>query len=934
MSRWRLYLLCLLLVPASAVFAATSGSEQQWAATLARVSPSVVSIRVDAVRAFDTEWNMTGQATGFVVDAARGIILTNRHVVTAGPVVAEAVFQDHEVLPLKPIYRDPVHDFGFYQYDPSRLKYIHPQSLTLAPQDAHVGEEIRLIGNDAGEQLSILSGTLARLDRQAPNYGVGNYNDFNTFYYQAVSGTSGGSSGSPVINLAGDVIALNAGARADASSSYFLPLASVARALKLIEAGQPVTRGSIETVFQHEYYDELERLGLPGAIEADLRRAHPDWTGLLVVSQVQPGGPADGKLEPGDILWSVAGQPLSTFMPLELRLDTAIGQTLAVEVLRGGVPLTLQIRVANLDRISPASYLEFGGAVLNHLSYQLAHNFNVPISGVYVANPGFVFSTAGIARGSVITDLDGTATPDLDAFERVLARLPQDARARVRYFSLADPANRTLGLITVDRSWYPAERCTRDDALGVWPCVALPPVPPPLPIEPASVSVPHYADARLQRLAPSMVLVHFDLPFPVDGVRELHYVGAGLVVDAQRGLVVVDRDTVPVAMGDASITFAGSLQIPAKVAYVDPLHNLAVIHYDPRLIGTTPVRSVQFAKRALEPGTRTWLVGFQSDGTLTDQETRVISRTPIELPLSRTFRFRDTNLNVLNVASAPEGLTGVLADTQGQVSALWASFAYDQGNSVSEEQRGVPAADLEDMLRVVESGGAVRSLAVELLPISLAVARELGLSDGWITKLATAAPTRREALTVVRLTAGTPAAKLLQSGDLLLAVNGKPATGFRMVAQASQRPTVDLTLLRNGKVISVRVSTVTLNGRGTRSILLWAGAVLQTPQLAAAAQRGIPPEGLLVNFFNFGSPAARYGLTPGLRIVSVDGELTPDVDSFIAVVKSHQSDQVVRVGVRSWDGAPGVITLRQDLRYWPTAEILDGPQGWTRRAIP
>ena len=111
----------------------SEGESAAWRGTLARVAESVVAIEIDQTRAFDTEWNSSAQATGFVVDAERGLILTNRHVVTPGPVTSEATFLNREEVQLYPVYRDPIHDFGIYRYDPKKLRFIKPRSLPLYP---------------------------------------------------------------------------------------------------------------------------------------------------------------------------------------------------------------------------------------------------------------------------------------------------------------------------------------------------------------------------------------------------------------------------------------------------------------------------------------------------------------------------------------------------------------------------------------------------------------------------------------------------------------------------------------------------------------------------------------------------------------------------------------------------------------------------------
>lgn len=904
----------------------------EWANTLERVAKGVVAIQIDQVTAFDTEWGASAQATGFVVDAARGIILTNRHVVTPGPVTAHAIFVNREEVDLQPLYRDPVHDFGFYHYDPKKLRFIQPVEIPLAPEGARVGTEIRVVGNDAGEQLSFLSGTLARLDRDAPNYGFGKYNDFNTFYYQAASSTSGGSSGSPVIDVHGRAVALNAGGATGAASSFYLPLDRVVRALDLLKAGKPVSRGSIGAIFGYTPYDELRRLGLRTETETQRRASFPKHVGMLVVREVQAGSGADNQLAPGDILLQIDGRPVIDFLTLDAVLDDSVRRSVKVDLERGGQPMTRELPVEDLHDLVPAEYIEFGDGVFHALSYQIARHMNVPVKGVFVADPGYVFGGAGVPRGAVIVALDGHAIATLADFENALAHLAQDDRATLRIFTMEDSRTPQIRSVTIDRRWFPSQHCRRNDVSGFWPCEPIGEGPASSLARGGSTNFQVIGESRADATAASLVSISMSLPYPVSGVAGRNYHGTGVVVDAERGLLVTDRNTVPISLGDVRLTFGGTVEIPGHVEYIHPLHNLAFVSYDPRLIAGTPVRAARFVSDDLRAGDDVWVIGLRPDQRLASMQTRVGSIEPVAFAPSMTLEFRDSNVEAVTLINPPNGYDGVVVDHGGGVRGLWGSFSFDNGRQVTAEKLAIPSKIVLAAIDAVRSGGSLRSLEVELHPMPLAFARKLGLSDSWIKRL-TARGANRQILAVARAVTGSPAADLLQNGDLLLAMDGAVVANFLDVEQRSQRAVTQLTILRNGIEQDVTVPTVALDGRGLERVVVWAGATLQAPHHDLAAQRSVAPQGVLVAYAAHGSPAMRYGLWAGRRIVEVDGRPTPDLTTFLAAVADRPDRSSLRLKLLTLSNTPEMITLKLDRQYFPAYSVERTDGIWTRRVL-
>jgi hypothetical protein len=116
-------------------------------------------------------------------------------------------------------------------------------------------------------------------------------------------------------------------------------------------------------------------------------------------------------------------------------------------------------------------------------------------------------------------------------------------------------------VVRIDRRWFAARRCVRDDAAGRFACRELAPPPPAPPVVPQTARLLTSGPGPSARLAHSVVAVSFDVPYGIDGVHGSAFAGAGIVVDAKRGLVLVDRDTVPITLGDVELTFGGSVTV-------------------------------------------------------------------------------------------------------------------------------------------------------------------------------------------------------------------------------------------------------------------------------------------------------------------------------------------------------------------------------------
>ncbi|KAH0605933.1 uncharacterized protein H6S33_004390 [Morchella sextelata] len=931
------------IVEASRMLPPTAATHDsaEWQRTIESVVRNVVSIRFCQTCSFDTDSAITSEATGFVVDAEKGYILTNRHVVCSGPFSGYCVFDNHEECDVFPVYRDPIHDFGILRFDPKAIKYMPVAALELRPDLAHVGAEIRVVGNDAGEKLSILSGVISRVDRNAPDYGDG-YNDFNTNYIQAAASASGGSSGSPVVNVDGYAVALQAGGSTEAATDYFLPLDRPLRALRCIQTGQPVTRGTIQTQWLLKPFDECRRVGLTAEWEAAVRKGFPKEIGMLVAEIVLPEGPAHNHIEEGDILIKLNGELITKFVQLDNILDSSVGQKVKLLVQRGGQDMEVEIEVGNLHDITPDRFVTVCGAAFHDLSYQLARLYAIAVKGVYVCEPAGSFRFDGMDKGWIIESVGNKKCYNLNAFIDIMKSIPDRARVVVTYRHLRDLHTMHTSILYIDRHWSTKMRMAiRNDSTGLWDFSDIGDPLPPVDLVPRSaqfIRLDNVSYSAATDLIRSFVRISCTMPIKLDGFPRARKTGFGLVVDAGLGLVVVSRAVVPYDLCDISITVAESIIVPGKVLFMHPLQNYAVVQYDPKLVDA-PVQSAKLSTEHVKQGSPTIFLGFNQNLRVVVAKTSVTDITTVAVPANSSApRYRAINVDAITVDTSLSGQcgSGVLADEDGTVQALWLTYLGERthSNKDVEYHLGLATPSLLPVIRQLQAGviPKLRMLNVELHLVQMSQVRIMGVSDEWIRKVEEDNPERHQLFMVRKVECGY--SQTLEEGDVILTINGKVMTRITELDVMYDHDFLDMVVVRNCEEMTLKVPTVPTEDLETDRAVIFCGAVLHRPHHAVRQQISTLHSEIYVSARTRGSPAYQYQLVPTNFIVAVNGVKTQDLTAFLAEVSKIPDNTYFRLRVITFDNIPFVITIKKNEHYFPTMEFIKDPAepcGWRRQ---
>ena len=273
--------------------------------------------------------------SGVVIDADKGYIVTNHHVVEGAQEIAITMHNGHH-FKAKLIGTDPEADVAVLQADIEGL-----QAIPFGDSDKlRVGDFAVAIGNPFGLGQTVTSGIVSALGRTG--LGIEGYENF----IQTDASINPGNSGGALVNLRGELIGINtailaAGGSGNVGIGFAIPINMVRQiAEQLIEFGE-VRRGMLGVIMQNLTPELSQAFGL------DLHQ------GVVISQVIEDTAAEDAGLKVGDVVTSINGAPVKSASAMRNMVGLLrVGDEMSMTIIREGKKKTITAVIRDAKDLS------------------------------------------------------------------------------------------------------------------------------------------------------------------------------------------------------------------------------------------------------------------------------------------------------------------------------------------------------------------------------------------------------------------------------------------------------------------------------------------------------------------------------------------------------------------------------------------------------
>lgn len=360
----------------------------------------------DSAQGDEKSQEFEGLASGVIIDAAKGYVLTNNHVVNGADKISVQLSDGRE-FDAKLVGHDEQTDIALIQLNgATKLTQVK-----IADSDQlKVGDFAVAIGNPFGLGQTATSGIVSALGRSGLNLeGLENF-------IQTDAAINRGNSGGALVNLNGELIGLNTAILASSGGNIGIGFAipsnmAMGLAQQLIQFGE-VKRGQLG-IKGTEMTAEMAK-----AFNVDVQR------GAFVNEVLPQSAAAKAGIKAGDIITSVDGKAIANFAELRVKIGTTPpGQDVKIGLLRDAKPLTVTVKLDNSTQSSAGAELTtpaLQGATLSDGAAKDGTK-GVNVDEVEKSTPAAQF---GLQKDDVIVGVNRTPVQNLAELRKLLEAKP------------------------------------------------------------------------------------------------------------------------------------------------------------------------------------------------------------------------------------------------------------------------------------------------------------------------------------------------------------------------------------------------------------------------------------------------------------------------------------------------------------------------------